>query len=51
MLDKEKFEDELAYKRIMNIAENMLDERIITKAEYKKLREVFLTKYTPITSV
>ena len=50
ILSADRFEREKNYAATMHIAENLLSQKLITKKEYEKFRELAAKKYNPIFS-
>ena len=49
-LSQKRFESEKNYAVSMYIAEKLLSQKLITKKEYEKFRELAAKKYNPIFS-
>lgn len=49
-ISQERFESEKNYAVTMHIAQNLLNQKLITKKEYEKIRELASKKYNPIFS-
>lgn len=49
-ISKDRFEGEKNYSVTMHIAKNLLDQNLISKKEYEKIRELADKKYQPIFS-
>jgi membrane peptidoglycan carboxypeptidase len=47
-MDKKTFHDEAVFQATMHIARRMLEEKLITKKEYKAFEQRMIAKYNPI---
>ena len=47
-MNRQQLQDELAYGAAVSIATSMLRRRLITSAEFHKLRAVLTKKYRPV---
>lgn len=48
-MDKEMIRNEMLYQMSIQPAKNLLEKRVISKAEFNKIRTFLLEKYNPIT--
>lgn len=47
-MENSKFRDELLFQASMNIAGRMLENGMISEEEYRKIRNAFIEKYSPV---
>lgn len=47
-MDKKAFHDEAIFQATMHIARRMLDQKLLTKKEYKAFEQRMIEKYKPI---
>ena len=47
-MSEEEFRNEKLYQTTMHLARKILDEGIISGAEYRQIDTIFLEKYTPV---
>ena len=48
MMDDEQFRDETAYQASLILAQGMLQEGLLTEAEFSKMKELLLARYKPL---
>jgi hypothetical protein len=48
MMDDERFRAETAYQASLFLAQGMLQEGLLTEAEFSKVKELLLARYKPL---
>ena len=47
-MENSRFRDELLFRVSMNMADLMLEDETISEEDYKRIRKVFIEKYSPV---